>query len=133
MRLFLKSVFAAFLAIASVLPALAAETRVVPADRPSAIFVYYTASRDTCYSGARPKVHFTSGPSHGNVTSLWRGFTFPKETGKCAGKPLHGTVIVYKPAPGYHGPDEVSVVFSEGQGNDYFVRPREYTVHITVK
>jgi hypothetical protein len=133
MRLLPKSFFATVLAAASVLPAFAAETRVVPAGRPSAIFFYYTASSDTCYSGARPKVHFTGEPSHGDVSSAWRGFTFPKDSGKCAGKPLHGTVIVYKPAPGYHGPDKVSVVFSEGEGNDYFVRPREYTVNLVVK
>lgn len=131
MRLLLKSFFAATLAAASALPASASETRVVPAGRPSAIFVYYTASSDTCYSGAKPKVHF-SGPAHGSVSTLWRGFTFPKSVGKCAGKPMHGTVIIYKPAPGYHGPDKVSVTFSESEGNDYFVRPRGYTVNIVV-
>jgi hypothetical protein len=133
MRLLLKSLLAASLAFASTLPAIAAETRVVPAGQASVIFFYYTASSDTCYSGAKQKVHFTGGPDHGSVTSAWRAFRFPKEVGKCAGKPGHGTVVFYKPAPRYHGPDKVSVVFSESEGNDYFVRPREYTVNIVVK
>jgi hypothetical protein len=133
MRLLLKSSLVASLAIASAVPALAAETRVVPANQASAIFFYYTVSSDTCYSGAKPRVHFTRDPDHGSVTSAWKGFRMPKQTGKCAGKPMHGTLVVYRPAPGYHGPDKVSVVFSEAEGNDYFVRPREYTVNITVK
>ncbi len=133
MRLLLKSLLTAFLAIASVLPAFAGETRVVPANRASAIFFYYTSSNDTCYSGAKPKVHFTTEPEHGSVTSMWRAVTRTKEDGKCAGKPVHGTLIIYKPNPGYHGPDKVSVTFSEAEGNDYFVRPRGYTVNIVVK
>lgn len=133
MRLRLNSLLAACLAFASVMPALAAETRVVPAGRPSAILGYYTASSDTCYSGARPKVHFSGGPAHGSVTSVWKAFRMGASSGKCAGKPTHGTIIVYTPAPGYHGPDKVSVTFSEGEGNDYFVRPKGYTVNIIVK
>jgi hypothetical protein len=133
MRLLLKSLLAAFLAIASVLPAFSAETRVVPANRASAILFYFTFSNDTCYSGAKPKVHFTTEPEHGSVTSTWKAVTRNKDAGKCAGKPAHGTLIVYRPNPDYHGPDKVSVVFSESEGNDYFVSPREYIVKIVVK
>jgi len=133
MRLFLKSLLAVLLAISSVVPAFAAETRVVPANQASAIFFYYTVSGDTCYSGAKPKAHITTQPAHGTVTTAWKGFRMGKEAGKCAGKSMHGTLVVYRPAAGYHGPDKVSVVFSEQQGNDYFVRPREFTANITVK
>jgi hypothetical protein len=131
MRLLLKSSLAAFLAIASLLPAFAGETRVVPANRASAIAFYYTYSNDTCYSGAKPKVHFTTKPEHGSVTSMWKAET--RDKGKCKGKPVRGTLIVYRPNPGYHGTDKVSVVFSEATGNDYFVSPREYRFDIVVK
>jgi hypothetical protein len=133
MRLFLKSLLAAFLAIGTILPAVAGETRVVPANRASAIFFYYTSSSDTCYSGAKPKVHFTTKPEHGSVTSMWKAVPRTKEDRKCAGMPVRGTLIVYRPNPGYHGPDKISVVFSEAAGNNYFVRPRGYTVDIMVK
>lgn len=133
MRLFLKVFIAAFVAFTSSISAFAAETRVVPANRASAIFFYYTVSNDTCYSGAKQKVHFTTDPKHGSVTSAWKALKMGKEAGKCAGKPVHGTLVVYRPAPGYHGPDKVSVVFSESQGNDYIVSGREYTINITVK
>jgi len=131
MPLLLKSLLAAFLAIASVSPSFAAETRVVPANRASAILFYYTFSDDTCYSGARPKVHFTTDPEHGSVTSTWKAVT--RREVHCAGKQAHGTLIVYRPNPGYHGSDKVSVTFAEPAGTDYFVRPRGYTVNIVVK
>lgn len=133
MRLFLKSSLAIALSFASVLPALASETRIVPAGRPSAILLRYTVSSDTCYSGAKPAVHVTRKPEHGTVTSSWKASRMDKDSGKCAGKIAHGTLVVYQPAPGYHGPDKVSIVFSEGEGNDYFVSPREWIVNITVQ
>jgi hypothetical protein len=130
MRLLLKSFFAAFLAIASAFPALASETRVVPANRPSAIFFYYSATEDTCYSGAKPRVH-VGGLEHGSVTTAWRAFTVSK--GRCAGKPAHGTLVVYQPTPGYHGPDKVSLIFSGDAPAGYFSRAKQWIVNITVK
>lgn len=114
-------------------PVLASETRVVAANRPSTIAFYFTYSGDTCYSGAKPKFTVTGGPAHGSVTSAWTATRVGSAAGRCAGKSVHGTQVVYKPAPGYHGTDKVSFVFSEGEGNDYFVRPKEFTVNITVK
>jgi len=133
MRVLLKSLLAIFLAIASFLPAFAAETRVVPANRPSAILLYYTATDDTCYGGGKPDVHVTSGPAHGTITTAWKAFKMGKESGDCAGKSTHGTLVVYRPTPGYHGPDKVSVVFSGGESAGYFLRPKEFKVNITVK
>jgi hypothetical protein len=130
MRLVLKSFLAAFLAIASVLPAFAAETRVVPANRPSVIMFYYSATEDTCYSGAKPKVH-VSGPEHGAVATAWKAFRVPK--GQCAGKPAHGTLVIYRPTPGYHGPDRVGLIFSADAPAGYFARPKQWIVNITVK
>jgi hypothetical protein len=112
---------------------LASETRVVTANRPSTIGFYFTYSSETCYSGAKPKFTVTSGPAHGSVTSAWRGVRVGTDAGRCAGKSVHGTQVIYKPAPGYRGTDRVSFIFSESEGNDYFVRPKEYTINITVR
>jgi hypothetical protein len=113
--------------------ALAAETRVVPANQASAIMFYYAASSDTCHSAGRPKVHISGKPKHGSVTSAWRAFRMGKDAGKCAGMPMHGTVVVYKPVPGYRGTDKVSVIFRDGASTGYFVREKEWTINITVK
>lgn len=131
MRSFFTTLFCAAVA-ATALPVLAAETRVVPANQATEIIFHYTVSPD-CHSGAKPTFYVTSGPSHGAVTSVWKGFRMGSEGGNCAGKPAHGTVVTYRPNPGYHGPDKVSFLFSEGMGNDYIVAPKEYTVNITVK
>jgi hypothetical protein len=130
MRLHLKPFFTALLAVASVTPAFAAETRVVPANRASAIMFYYSATEDTCYSGAKPRVH-VGGPAHGTVDTAWQAFRMPK--GQCAGKPAHGTLVVYRPTAGYHGPDKVSLIFSEDAPAGYFSRPKQWIINITVK
>ena len=132
-RLFTKSLLTLIVALASTASAFAAETRTVPANRASPIFFYYTAAEDTCYAGGKPKVHITHEPEHGSVTTAWKPFRMGKEAGKCAGKAMHGTLVVYKPTPGYHGPDKVSIVFSGGMGAGYFLREKEWTVKITVK
>ncbi len=131
MRLLLKSLLAMLIAVFSTLPALASETRVVPANRPSAILFYYAMTEDSCYAGAKPKVHFTGGPTHGTVTTAWQAFRVPK--GKCAGKPARGTLIIYRPTPGYHGTDKVSVIFSGDAPSGYFARAKEWILNITVK
>jgi len=133
MRSILPVILSAAAVITMSSPVIASETRVVAANRPSTIAFYFTFSGETCYSGAKPKFNVTSGPTHGSVTSAWRGVRVGKEAGRCAGKSVHGTQVIYNPAPGYHGTDKVSFVFSEGEGNDYFVRPKEFTVNITVK
>jgi hypothetical protein len=133
MRLLLKSLLAMLLAIAYAVPAFAAETRVVPANRASAILFYYTAMEDTCYSGAKPKVHITRKPEHGTITTAWKAYKMGKESGKCAGKPMRGTLVVYHPAPGFRGTDKVSIIFGGGDMSGYFIRPKEWSVNITVK
>lgn len=130
MRFLLTTILAAVTVSSSVT---AGETRVVPANRPSAVFLYYTATNDTCYGGGKPNVHVTGGPAHGTITTAWKAFRMGKESGKCAGKATHGTLVVYHPAPGYHGPDKVSLIFSGGDSAGYFLRPKEWTVDIMVK
>ena len=133
MRPFVKAFVTALAAIGYCTSAFAAETRVVPANRPSPIFFYYTAAEDTCYSGGKPKVHITRKPEHGSITSSWKPFRMGKESGKCAGKPMHGMLIVYKPDPGYHGTDKVSIIFSGAVMSGYLLRDKEWKVDITVK
>jgi len=132
-RFFKKLLLTSILVIASAVSAFAAETRIVPANRASAIFFYYTATNDTCYAGGKPKVHVTRKPEHGSITTMWKPFRMGKEAGKCAGKPMHGTLVVYKPTPGYHGPDKVSIIFSGGISSGYILRDKEWKINITVK
>ena len=133
MQLFTKLLLTLTFIIASAVSAFAAETRTVPANRASAIFYYYTSTEDTCYSGGKPKVHITRKPEHGSITTMWKPFRMGKEAGKCAGKPMHGTLVIYKPDAGYHGPDKVAIVFSGGESGGYFLRPKEWKINITVK
>jgi hypothetical protein len=132
MRLF-KLFLAAIAALVFVSAAVAAETRVVPANRASGIFFYYTSAADNCYSGGKPKVHITREPAHGSIATAWKPFRMGKEAGKCAGTPMHGMLVIYKPVPGYHGPDKVSIIFSGGMSAGYFLREKEFIVDILVK
>jgi hypothetical protein len=133
MRSLLPAILCTAAAIAVSSPAFAAsEKRVVPANRPSAIMFYWSATEDSCYSGAKPTVHFTGEPEHGSVATAWKAFVVPKGR-RCGGMPAHGTLVIYRPKPGYHGPDKVSVVFQDDAPSGYFSRPREWTVNITVK
>jgi len=133
MRPFLAAFFSVTALAAAFSPVFASETRVLPANRASEIGLFYTSSHADCSSGAKPKFHVTHEPAHGTVTSVWKGFRMGKEGGTCTGKPAHGTLVVYKPNPGYHGSDKVSFVLSETEGNDYFVAPKEYVINIDVK
>lgn len=133
MRSLLVFLLSAAAVVGTLSPVLASETRVVAANRASGIGFFYTASHADCSSGAKPTFHITSRPEHGSLTSQWKGFFMGKEAGRCTGKPAHGTLVIYRPNAGYHGSDKVSFILSEGEGNDYFVRPKEYTIDITVK
>jgi hypothetical protein len=133
MRLFLKILFTAIVAIACSGTAFASETRVVPANRASAILFYYTAANDTCYAGGKPDVHITHKPEHGGVSTAWKAFKMGKESGHCAGKPMHGTLVIYRPAAGFHGTDKVAVRFTGGMSGGYFLREKEFIVNIVVK
>jgi len=131
MRLF--KLFLAVIATMTFIGSAAAETRVVPANRASAIFFYYTSSSENCYSGGKPKVHVTREPAHGSVTTVWKALRMGKEAGKCAGTPIHGMLVIYKPAPGYHGADKVGMIFTGGISGGYFLREKEFIVDIDVK
>lgn len=104
----------------------------MPANRASAIFFYWAATEDSCYSGAKPTVHFSSEPTHGSVATAWKAFVVPKGR-RCAGMPEHGTLVIYRPKAGYHGPDKVAVIFSNDAPSGYFARPKEWIIDITVK
>jgi hypothetical protein len=133
LRFFTKFLLTLIIVLASAVSVFAAETRTVPANRTSAIFFYYTSTNDTCYSGGKPKVHITRKPEHGSITTMWKPFRMGKEAGKCAGKPMRGTLVIYKPAPGYRGPDKVSIIFSGGISTGYFIQDKEWKINITVK
>lgn len=134
MSSFLKTILFAFAAIAVATPVVAAETRVVPANRASAIFFFYSYATDTCYTGGKQTMHVTHEPSHGSVTAFWKAFKVGKDGPKnCTGMPVHGMLVIYKPKPGYHGSDKVSFMFTDPQMSGYIYNAQGYTVNITVK
>jgi hypothetical protein len=131
MRLVLKSIVTAIFAIAFSVSAFAAENRVVPANRASAIFFYYTVDTYTCYNGGKPTFNLGGKPAHGTITTRWQASKMGGESWNCKGKPMKGLLVIYKPTPGYHGPDKVKFAFSTQFGE--FLMHRSYTVNITVK
>ena len=134
MRLILKSLLAVLLAIASFLPAFAAETRTVAANRSSPIFFYYTYMGDTCGYGSKPKFTALSGPEHGTVTARWQAYKMGTGARNCKGKPMKGMLVIYTPDKGYHGPDVVrfSLTGSGGPGAGYSLS-NNFKVNINVK
>ena len=131
MRLVLKSFLAAIFVIVFSVSAFAAETRVVPANRASAIFFYYTVDPSTCYNGGKPRFNVGSKPEHGTVTASWQATKMGKESWNCKGSPMKGMLVIYKPTAGFHGSDKVTFAFSTQYGQ--FLMHRAYTVKITVK
>lgn len=133
MRLLQSLPFAILLAIASALPAFAAETRDVAANRPSPIFFYYTYMRDTCGFGGKPKFTVLSAPEHGTVTARWQANRMGNSSRNCKGKPMKGMLIIYTPDNGYHGPDSVrfSLTGSGGPGAGYSLS-NSFKVNINV-
>lgn len=85
-----------------------AETRTVPANKTSTIGFYYTYTHSSCHYGGKPKFRLTQAPAHGSVIAKWQASKMTSDSGKCAGQPAYGTMIIYTPNKGFQGIDSIA-------------------------
>ncbi|MCV0427313.1 MAG: hypothetical protein K5905_17770 [Roseibium sp.] len=65
-----------------------------------------------CLSGAAPDMKVTMAPKHGTVSFKRTSGTLNEEAGRCAGKTVKGTLVIYKPNRGYRGEDVFKIGFT---------------------
>lgn len=94
----------------SLVPANAAERKVVPANTTTGItFIYLGASLEhNCISGGKGKVRVSREPEHGVVRTQWRKLKADFKYG-CKGKTMNGVAIYYTPHKGYRGKDSFKI------------------------
>lgn len=84
--------------------------REVPANKTSTVGAHATYG-PSCTGGAIPKFRVTKAPEHGQVTFKVVSFKLSDKTGRCAGRNVKGTAVIYKPNRGYRGKDVFKVGF----------------------
>jgi len=80
--------------------------KVVKSGEVATLFQHSTYLREACTAGPVPTLQITTQPRHGTV-SIDRGAVKVKG-GSCDGMSFPGVRVIYKSAPGYHGPDVVA-------------------------
>jgi len=85
--------------------------RTVPANKTSAVGAHATYG-PACTGGAIPKFRIVKAPKHGTVTFKQVSFKLSEKAGRCAGKNVKGTAIIYKPKGGFRGEDVFNVGFT---------------------
>lgn len=63
-----------------------------------------------CLTGAPPKMKVRVAPKHGKVS--FKQVSGKLQEGRCAGKTVKGTLVIYKPNKGYKGEDVFKVGFT---------------------
>ena len=89
----------------------------------------YTAVHEDCTSMGYPSVRVTSGPSNGRVMvskgAIYPYYPQPNPRAACNRRRVQGTVLQYKPNPGYIGSDSftVQVIYPSGteRNDSYYV------------
>lgn len=108
---FMRFILIAFVFLLSTTLGFAGTTkRTVPANKTSAVGAHATYAPN-CYGGAIPQMKISKEPKHGAVTFRRTTFKLSKDAGKCAGTPVKGTAIYYKPKRGYRGSDSFTMKF----------------------
>lgn len=64
-----------------------------------------------CGSGTIPKMKITQQPKHGTVTFKQFSGKLGEKAGRCAGKTVKGTAVIYRPDKGFRGEDVFRVRF----------------------
>lgn len=105
--------FFSFLILLSISSAAHADTirREIPANKTSTVGAHATYGPE-CAGGAIPKFRITKAPEHGKVTFKKVSFKLSEKTGRCAGRSVKGTAVIYKPDRGYRGKDVFKVGFT---------------------
>ncbi len=96
----------------------------------------HASADNNCYPRGIPHVSTAKKPLHGSVDvrvenvkmdNIIGGGTF------CLGRTVEGTVVYFKPMPGYHGPDSVSYHVEYPSRGSYRGRVEDRTVNISVQ
>ncbi|MTH96488.1 hypothetical protein [Roseibium sp. RKSG952] len=108
--------------------------REVPANKVSVLGANSTFNKSTCLPGEIPQYKVTKAPKHGEVSFRTVSYKLSESAGRCAGKPVKATAVVYKPKRGYKGEDTFKVGFTmQRYSNAAGIRWVQDTYKITVK
>ncbi|SHL55782.1 hypothetical protein [Roseibium suaedae] len=108
----LKLAALAFSLIAVSLPASAKTiSDTVPAGR-STVVGSHAVYGPGCVSGPIPDMKVKKQPEHGRVEFRTKILQLSEKAGKCAGKKIKGTLIIYTPKKGFKGPDKFTVQYA---------------------
>lgn len=83
----------------------------IPANKSSAVGLHGTYSPE-CESGVTPQIKVTKEPENGSVSFQQINTKLGEKAGRCAGRPVKGTVVVYKPNRGFRGKDVFRIRFT---------------------
>lgn len=101
----------AMLSVLLVTPALAGTVKkTVPANRSTVLTGISLFNSMNCNHGPIPKVKLKSAPKHGKVT--FKKKVVKVSSGRCKGKTMTGTLVIYTPKRGYRGQDSFKSEFS---------------------
>lgn len=82
----------------------------VPANKTSVVGAHATYG-PLCEGGTIPKMKVTQAPKNGSVSFQQVSSKLSEKAGRCAGKTVKGTLVVYKPNRGFRGEDVFRVRF----------------------
>ena len=108
MRIFLGFLFFALFSSVSLADTI---RETVPANKTSAVGAHATYGPE-CESGTVPKMKVTQAPKNGKVSFQQINTKLSEKAGRCAGRPVKGTIVVYKPNRGFRGEDVFKVRFT---------------------
>ncbi|SNZ08548.1 hypothetical protein [Cohaesibacter gelatinilyticus] len=102
---------AAFVSVLSVSSTLAGTVnKTVPANQSTVLTGISLFNSMNCNHGPIPKVKLKSPPKHGKVT--FKKKVIKISSGRCKGKTMTGTLVIYTPKRGYRGQDAFKSEFS---------------------
>lgn len=82
----------------------------VPANKTSVVGAHATYG-PLCEGGTIPQMKVTQAPKNGSVSFQQVTSKLSEKAGRCAGKTVKGTLVVYKPKRGFRGEDVFRVRF----------------------
>ena len=85
--------------------------RTIPPNKSSTVGAHATYG-PACRAGAIPQFRITKAPEHGTVSFKQVSFKLSEKAGRCAGRNVKGTAVIYKPNRGYRGDDVFKVGFT---------------------
>jgi hypothetical protein len=105
----------------------------VPANKSSVIYAFYEADPQNCNAIGRPTTSVPTKPQHGRVEFLYRDVKVQHFSTPCNGKMRKAMMVIYTPAPGFHGTDtlEIGLRFPESPGYvSMSYRGKSFIIHV---